>query len=244
MTVNTHKIQHPTSTTSEKADKKVWVVIPAYNESSVIGDVIINIKENFPNIVVIDDFSTDLTKDISLRSGAHVVRHPINLGQGAALQTGIDYALQNNADFIITFDADGQHRVEDALSLVKKINKEKLDIVCGSRFLGVNSITLPLKRKILLRLAAIFTRISTGTPVTDAHNGLRILNQRAASKIKITQNRMAHASEIISQIKEHNLKYGEIPVTILYTPYSISKGQKMSNSINILIELFLGRIGK
>jgi glycosyltransferase involved in cell wall biosynthesis len=222
----------------------VWLVVAAYNEGAVIADVISNTIRTFPNIVVVDDGSKDITAQSAKSAGAKIVCHPINLGQGAALQTGIDYALMQNANVIVTFDADGQHRIEDAVAMVAYLNEHKLDIVCGSRFLGLNSTTLPFKRRLLLKLAALFTRITTGIPVTDAHNGLRALSRKAAMNIRITQNRMAHASEIISQVYEKSLTFAEIPVEIIYTEYSLTKGQKMSNSINILLDLFLGRIGK
>lgn len=222
----------------------VWLVIAAYNEGAVIADVIANTIKIFPNIAVVDDGSKDITAQAARGAGATVVSHPINLGQGAALQTGIDYALMQNAKIIVTFDADGQHRIEDAVAMINYLSEHQLDVVCGSRFLGVTSETLPLKRKLLLKLAALFTRVTTGIPVTDAHNGLRALSRKAALSIRITQNRMAHASEIISQIHEKSLTFAEIPVEIIYTQYSLAKGQKMSNSINILMDLFLGRIGK
>lgn len=222
----------------------VWLVVAAYNEGEVIADVIENTIKTFPNMVVVDDGSKDITAQAARGAGARVVSHPINLGQGAALQTGIDYALMQNAKIIVTFDADGQHRIEDAVAMINYLSEHQLDVVCGSRFLGVTSETLPLKRKLLLKLAALFTRVTTGIPVTDAHNGLRALSRKAALSIRITQNRMAHASEIISQIHEKSLTFAEIPVEIIYTQYSLAKGQKMSNSINILMDLFLGRIGK
>lgn len=222
----------------------VWVVIAAYNEGSVIGDVVVNTATVFANIVVVDDGSDDSTAEFALAAGATVIQHPINLGQGAALQTGIDFANQQGASTIITFDADGQHRVEDAKKMVDFLAEKNLDIVCGSRFLNVRSETLPLNRKILLKAAALFTRLTTGIPVTDAHNGLRVMSRKAAKNIRITQNRMAHASEIIAQVHQKNLLFAEFPVEIIYSPYSLSKGQKLSNSINILLDLFFARIGR
>ena len=210
----------------------------------MIAEVIKDVLPTFPHIVVVDDGSGDDTAIIACNAGATVVRHPVNLGQGAALQTGIDFALVSGAQIIVTFDADGQHRIEDALTLARAIDNDEADIVCGSRFLGVDSVTMPRAKRLTLRCAATFTRLSTGIPVTDAHNGLRALSRSAAKKIRITQNRMAHASEIIAQIKINHLRYKEYPVQIIYSEYSIAKGQKISNSINILIDLFFGRISK
>jgi glycosyltransferase involved in cell wall biosynthesis len=223
---------------------KVWLVIAAFNEGGMITEVIKRSITTFPNIVLVDDGSSDSTATLACEAGATVVCHPINLGQGAALQTGIDFALQSGAAIIITFDADGQHRIEDALTLARAVAQDEADIVCGSRFLGVESATMPKAKRLTLKLAALFTRFSSGVPVTDAHNGLRAISRNAAKKIRITQNRMAHASEIISQIKALKLRYKEYPVQILYTDYSIAKGQKISNAINILIDLLFGRISK
>lgn len=122
----------------------VWLVIAAYNEGAVIAEVIQNTVRKFPNIVVVDDGSKDSTAQAAKNAGAKVVVHPINLGQGAALQTGIDYALQQDAKVIVTFDADGQHRIEDAVAMIAHLTDHNLDIVCGSRFLGLDSATLPL----------------------------------------------------------------------------------------------------
>lgn len=221
-----------------------WLVIAAYNEGAMIADVIKSAVATMPNIVVVDDGSRDDTAMIACAAGATVIRHPVNLGQGAAIQTGIDFALREGAGIIVTFDADGQHRIEDAMLLARAVDAGEADVVCGSRFLGLESVAMPAARRATLRLAALFTRMSSGVPVTDAHNGLRALSRKAASCLRITQNRMAHASEIIAQIRPHNLRYKEYPVQIIYTEYSIAKGQKLSNAVNILIDLLFGRISK
>jgi glycosyltransferase involved in cell wall biosynthesis len=222
----------------------VWMVIPAYNEANVIASVISHASGIFPNIIVIDDCSIDRTADAAYQAGATVLRHCINLGQGAALQTGIDYALQMNAQVIVTYDADGQHRVEDALALANVILNGNADIAVGSRFLGIDAVRMPRIRSALLRAAAIFTRLTTGVRVTDAHNGLRAIAAEAARRLMITQNRMAHASEIISQVGDLKLNYTELPIQVLYTNYSMAKMQKLSNSFHIIFDLLLGRISK
>lgn len=224
--------------------KNVWFVIAAFNEEGVISKVLDEIFDKYNNVVVVDDCSTDGTVDIIKLSKAKLIQHPINLGQGAALQTGIEYALINNAEIIVTYDADGQHRIEDAIRLINGIENDEADIICGSRFLGMKSLTMPLSKKLVLKLATLFTRMTTGVPVSDAHNGLRAMSYYAAQKINITQNRMAHASELISEISRHKLRYKEYPIIINYTDYSINKGQKIHNAINILIDLLLGRISK
>lgn len=224
-------------------DKNAWIVIAAYNEASVIYKVISEIKEYWCNVVVVDDGSTDNTKIEAARAGAIVVSHLVNLGQGAALATGIEFCLDMNADYIVTYDADGQHCVGDIEKIINKISLEKIDVVIGSRFLG-KTINMPCKRRLLLKMAVLFTRLTTGLLVTDAHNGFRCFSKHAAQQIRIRQNRMAHASEILEEIASNKLSYAEMPVTIIYTAYSLSKGQKLSNAFSIMIDLFLGQIKK
>lgn len=216
-----------------------WLIVPLYNESTVVREVIATAKATFPNIVCVDDGSRDDSVAEALAGGAIVVRHPINLGQGAALQTGLDFArAQPDAQYFVTFDSDGQHRTEDAVRMVERLRTEPLDIIIGSRFLEEQSNASALK-KFVLRLAVLFERLTTGVRLTDAHNGLRALNRTAATEIRITQNRMAHASEIVGLIGKKKLRYAEQAVQIIYTDYSRSKGQSLWNSVNILSELFI-----
>jgi hypothetical protein len=140
--------------------------------------------------------------------------------------------------YFVTFDADGQHQVSDALSMVLRLESEQLDIVSGSRFLDGRT-KLGFVKRTVLKCAIFFERLSTGVHLTDAHNGLRALNRHAAESIQIAQNRMAHASEIVFEIRKRRLRYAEQPVHIIYTDYSRSKGQSVWNSINILSDLFM-----
>ncbi len=218
-----------------------WIVIPAFNEGSVIGDTVRAVVTRYPRIVVVDDGSSDDTWLLAQEAGAAVLRHPINLGQGAALQTGIVYALKCGAELIVTFDGDGQHQVEDVDDMIDTLLRTGSDVALGSRFLG-STVGLPWKRRIMLKGAVIFTWLTTGLKLTDAHNGLRVLTRRAAQMLEIRQNGMAHASEIIRNIAHLRLRYVEVPMTIIYTEYSLSKGQKISNLFNILGELFSGRM--
>jgi glycosyltransferase involved in cell wall biosynthesis len=225
------------------ATDKIWIIIPAYNEAAVIGNVVSSVKSLFPNVVVVDDCSTDYTAAAAADSGATLLRHVVNLGQGAALQTGIEYALRAGAEFVVTFDADGQHRPEDVFVLLDKHRATGADVVLGSRFLG-SARDIPRSRVLLLKLAVIFTTIASGIRLTDAHNGLRLLTRKAAAILKIRQNRMAHASEITDQLTRADLSIVEAPVTVLYTEYSLGKGQRLANAINILVEIFVARLRK
>lgn len=216
---------------------KTWVVIPLYNEEKVISDVIHGLKNYFPYIVCADDGSKDQSAIVAHKAGAVVVKHPINLGQGAALQTGFDFALRDSQmTEVLTFDADGQHSVEDAVGMVDLLRSEQLDVVIGSRFLESRT-QVGFAKKLVLRFAAFYTRISTGMKLTDAHNGLRVINRSTLEKFTLKQNRMAHASEIVDAFSQLDLTWKEYPTHIYYSEYSKSKGQSLLNSINILVEL-------
>lgn len=212
-------------------------MVPLYNEGQVVREVILQARAVFPNIVCVDDGSSDNSADEAAAAGAVIVKHSINLGQGAALQTGLDYALSDpSAEFFVTFDSDGQHGLDDALAMVTRLSEEPVDVIIGSRFLDGRTKPGRIK-KVVLKIAVIFENVSTGVRLTDAHNGLRAFNRRAASVIRIEQNRMAHASEIVAKIGENKLRYAEHPVHIIYTDYSRAKGQSVWNLVNILNDL-------
>ena len=219
-----------------------WLVVPLYNEAEVIGDVVGLARESFRKIVCVDDGSDDGSAEAAERAGAVVVRHPINLGQGAALQTGFAYALQDPAmRYVVTYDADGQHQVDDVVAMLERIRRGDVRVVFGSRFLDDRTRPSVLKR-VVLRAAVAYTNLTTGTRLTDAHNGLRVLDRSVVERLDITQNRMAHASEIVAQIGAlrfdgQPVAYAEEPVHILYTDYAKSKGQSLWNTVNILAEL-------
>lgn len=219
-----------------------WLVMPLYNEAEVIGDVVRSARASFRKIVCVDDGSSDSSAAIAEGAGAVVVRHPINLGQGAALQTGFEYALQDpQMVYLVTFDADGQHQVGDVVTMLARIRRGDVEVVFGSRFLDDRSRPSALKQAVL-RMAVAYTNLTTGTRLTDAHNGLRALHRSVVERLDITQNRMAHASEIVAQIGAmrfdgHPVRYVEEPVHVLYTDYTRAKGQSLWNAVNILAEL-------
>lgn len=220
------------------ANDDAWVVIPLYNEAQVIGGVVRDLRSVFPNVVCIDDGSRDGSGAIAEAAGARLVTHPINLGQGAALQTGFEYALERGARFVVTFDADGQHRVEDAEAMLERARSEDLAIVFGSRFLDDRTDPGVLK-KIVLKTAVWVTNLTTRTRLTDAHNGLRVIREDALRRIKLRQDRMAHGTEIVVQLGRTGLPYAEQPVEVIYSDYSKAKGQSLLNSVNILIDLII-----
>lgn len=214
--------------------ERLWIVMPAYNEGSAIRATLLGLDGY--DVVVVDDGSRDDTAARARNAGATVVKHPINLGQGAALATGIRYALSRGATHVCTFDADGQHSVDTIETMLATLRETGADVALGSRFLGA-TIDMPLARRVLLKAAVAFTRVHAKLPVTDTHNGLRLFTRAAAECIRIRQPRMAHGSEILSEIARTGTRYVEVPTTIRYTDYSKAKGQHFFDSVKIVLDL-------
>jgi glycosyltransferase involved in cell wall biosynthesis len=220
---------------------KTFVVIPAFNEQARIGNIVRGVLKQGLRVVVVDDGSCDETTSVARSAGATVLRHSLNRGQGAALQTGISFSLISGANRIVTFDADGQHSIGDISRLLDPIYEGTADVTLGSRFLGESS-SIPLARRILLRLAVVFTRVVSGARVTDTHNGLRAFSRRAAERLDIRLDRMAHASEIVDQVHQMGLPYEEVAVEVRYTEYSMAKGQRTSGAVRVLVDYLFGSL--
>lgn len=225
-----------------KDKNKIFIIVPAYNEQTVILRVIEDLKTYPYQIVVVDDGSHPSLDKILLNKKVYLLRHSINLGQGAALQTGINFALSRCAEYIITFDADGQHQAGDVNRLLNDILKYKVDIILGSRFLGNQATGITKGRITLLSIARYINFILTGLLLSDAHNGLRCFTGSFAQKMKLTENRMAHATEILFFIRKNNFTYKEVPVNIQYTAYSKEKGQSFWSSFQIFLDLIKNKI--
>ncbi|HUR20376.1 MAG TPA: glycosyltransferase family 2 protein [Vicinamibacterales bacterium] len=219
----------------------VWVVIAAYNEVRRIGHAVRSVIDVGAQVVVVDDGSTDGTGDRANAAGAWMLRHPVNLGQGAALQTGIHFALARGASAIVTFDGDGQHHAEDIPRLVAALHEHHADFALGSRFLG-RADGIPWSRRLVLYGAVLFTRLTSGLRVSDAHNGLRAMTRHGASALQIRLNRMEHASEILDQIAASGLRFVEVPVRISYSAESLAKGQRSSAAFRLLARLLLSKV--
>jgi glycosyltransferase involved in cell wall biosynthesis len=219
------------------------VVIPAYNEAPAIGPVLVELCALGYRVIVVDDGSVDNTQEVALQYPVTLLHHATNLGQGAALQTGITFALQDSSiQTIITFDSDGQHNPAAIADLLAAL-EGGFDVALGSRFMpGGQAQNIPWLKKMTLRLAIQITRRMTGLHLTDTHNGLRAFRRSAAAKIRIRQNGMAHASEILSEVALLDLRYCEVPVDIHYTAYSLHKGQSILNGVNILWDILGGKI--
>lgn len=216
----------------------VFVVIPAYNEAEKIGPVVRDIFSLYQDfkIVVVDDGSTDATTQVAKDAGAQVLKLLLNRGQGASLSIGTEFAVKEGADAIVHFDADGQFEPKEIKELIKPIINKECDVVLGSRFLNKNSVSIPWSKKyLILPIARVVNFLFTGLWLTDAHNGFRIISCHAAQAIKITQDRMAHNSDIIAQIRKNKLVFKELPVTVYYAEY----GQGISGGIKIIKDLLL-----
>ena len=223
--------------------KKVFVIIPAYNEGQVIRGVLAPLIESGYSVVVVDDASADDSQTALAGLPVHCVRHAINLGQGAALQTGMSFAIQQGAQYIIHFDADGQHHPEDVPALLEPLVNGEADIVFGSRFIRPEDEKfVPGIKRLALRAGVRINWMMTGIKLTDAHNGFRALNRQAASRIYLRENGYAHASEILAQVRRFKLRYAERPTRIEYTEYSKSKGQSLWNAFNILFDVLIRRL--
>jgi len=218
------------------------VIVPAFNEAGVLADVVGSLRAHFDHVVVVDDGSRDATAAVARGAGATVLRHTVNLGQGAALQTGFDYVLRHtDAGHVVTFDADGQHDPTDALAMLDVARTSGTHVVLGSRTLGTAQ-DQPALRRAVLRLALLFTRVTTGLPLSDSHNGLRVLSREAVAVLRLRQRGMAHASELLMAMASSGLTWVEHPVSISYTEYSLSKGQSNLNAFNVLYDLTVDRL--
>ena len=221
---------------------KIFIIIPALNEAKTIGRVVGELKKDNYKVVVVNDGSSDATTQVAESAGAIVLHHLVNRGQGAALKTGIIYALRNEADILVTFDADGQHNAADIPKLLEPLFEHKAEVTLGSRFSHGSPTGMPFLRKLVLKTAVVFTRLVSGLDVTDTHNGLRAFSRGAIEQIKINQDQMAHASEILDEIHKNKIKFLEVPITINYSDYSIAKGQSSFDFAKILFRYIMGRL--
>ncbi len=219
----------------------LFVIVAAYNEEKSIKEVIKNLFLITDNIVIVDDGSIDKTFEIATNYKCNVIKHSYNLGQGAAIRSGVNFCLENNAKYIATFDADGQHNVEDLYKMFKIIYNSNIDVILGSRFLG-SAPGIPLKRIILLKFGIFFTFLFSGVKLTDVHNGLRIFSNNAAKLIDFSADDMTHASLIIDSIVKNRLYYKEVAVTIKYTTYSKMKGQRLFDIVRTGLRIILKKI--
>lgn len=218
---------------------RILIALPAYNEAKVIGKVLQSLPKKIDHhqvkILVVDDGSTDKTPEIAGKKADIVLKHAWNQGFGCAITTAFAYARRNKFDILVTFDADGQHRAEDIVKLVLPLINRHADVVIGSRLLGKGK--MPLSRRYINYFANLLLWISSGIRSSDSQSGLRAFGERAIQKIRLKTRGMEVSSEILTQVKQHGLKYKEISIPAIYTAYSKSKGQQLSNAPNVFIKL-------
>lgn len=222
--------------------RSIFVIIPCYNEASVIRKTVEEVLEKGYTVVIIDDCSKDNSKKQLSGLPVYYLRHRVNMGQGAALQTGIEFARKKGAKYFVTFDADGQHDSNDIPGMIKFLEKENADIVFGSRFLPGSKTNVSRSRGFALNMGRYINYFVSGILLSDSFNGLRLFSKQTADKIRITENRMAHPVEFLMLTAAKKLKYAEYPVSIHYSEYSKSKGLKNRDGIKILFEMFLYKI--
>jgi glycosyltransferase involved in cell wall biosynthesis len=225
--------------------ERVFIVMAALNEETNVGKVVAGLQASgYKNIVVIDDGSADATSKVAEEAGALVLRHVINRGQGAALRTGIDYALAEGADYIVTFDSDGQHRVEDLQAMLDPVLSGEVDVTLGSRFLKPTD--MPLSRKILLKGSLIVQNVFYGIKMTDVHNGFRVLSRKAAQQLDFKPSSppgMEHSSEIVDIIHKKKIKFKEVPVVIKYSKEIMQHGKSsFAGAFRILFKMIVRKM--
>jgi glycosyltransferase involved in cell wall biosynthesis len=219
---------------------RVAVVVSAYNEAEVLGALLDELVAAGYRGVVVDDGSNDATAAIAARYPVDLLRHPVNLGAGAAVQTGVEHAATLDVDAVVTIDGDGQHPVEEIAALAAPVLAGEVDVVFGSRFLDRKADRMPRGRRWMLKLAIGFTRATSGLNLTDTHNGMRAFSMPAARRLALVQNGFAYCSEVVHWVARSGLRWSEAPVRVRYTDYSLRKGQSVWSLFNILWDLLMG----
>lgn len=220
-------------------DMDIWVIIPAYNEEKIIGEVLEELFSRGLKLVIIDDGSIDRTYQIARNildsnpGRGYLYKHPINRGLGATLKTGIEVSLAKGADIMVTFDADGQHNPDDILPVCQPIIRGHADVVIGVRDFD----DMPGVKKVSNQLMNLITRIFYGASVKDSQSGLRAFNRNAAVALDIESREYGISSEIIMEIKHKELKMEEVPIETIYTDYAMAKGTNLKVGIKILVRM-------
>jgi glycosyltransferase involved in cell wall biosynthesis len=221
----------------------IFAVVPCFNEGAVLRNTVGELLAAGVSAVVVDDGSREPAAEVCAGLPVHLLRHAVNLGQGAALQTGMEYALRCGAEIVIHFDADGQHDPGAIPAIVELLRSGEVDVVLGSRFLDpAHAGAVPWSKRVVLRGGIAVSWLFSGLWLTDTHNGLRGFTRAAAEQVRITENGFGHATEILEEIGRARLRYREIPALVRYTDYSRAKGQPVSNSVNIILDLLLRKL--
>ncbi len=224
---------------------RIFCIIPALNEEKYLSEVVAKVKPSVEEVVVVDDGSTDRTAELARLAGATVLRHSINSGQGASLETGNQYALRNGAEIIFHFDADGQFSVADIPEVLAPLLAGEAEAVLGSRFLGKESNMPAFKKKVIMPIARLVNRWLLGVRLTDPQSGFRALTAAAWRKIPIEQKGMAHNSEILYKIVKNKIIIKEVPIKVTYhrTGQGLFGGRGMgAGGIRIVKDIILAKL--
>lgn len=213
-------------------------IIPAYNEASNIGPVVTEVLGFVNEVIVVDDCSRDETSRQAEEAGALVARLKINRGQGAALRTGTQLALERGADIIIHFDADGQFLATDLPRIINPLQAKRADMVLGSRFLDQSTTNMPFFKRVVIMPLAHFLNSLLDIHLTDPQSGFRAFTRDVAVNLKWSQDRMAHCSEILHRAHKLKLRIVEVPITVIYRDF----GQKISGGFKIIFDLLLAKL--
>ena len=195
---------------------KITIGIPAYNEEKNIAKIITKLKKITDSIIVCDDGSSDMTSEIAKNLGVIVISHKKNMGYGAAIRTIFEKSAEIGSDILVTFDADGQHRIEDVSRVLHPLENNESDIVIGSRFLGKQS-NVPNYRKLGIKVITQITNSSIKTKLTDSQSGFRAYSKQVLSKISLSEIGMGISTEILIKASSGGLRITEVPITILYS---------------------------
>lgn len=217
---------------------RIFVVLAAYNEAQKIGGVLESLfAAGYSNVLVCDDGSKDQTTEIARKAGAVVVRHPINRGAGAATKTGLEAAIRLGADIMVVMDADGQHAVEDVAKLIDALKGSSADVAIGDRMHDKQQ--MPFVRRIFNGIANLITQALGGAAIADSQSGFKAFTRKAVETIRIRSNGFEFCSEIVREIKLHELHFVEVPIQVIYSDYSRSKGQSFYNGARTAWRLFI-----
>ena len=216
----------------------VFIVIPAYNEATVIGRVLTDLRRSgYYNIIVVDDGSADETCQEARNSGVTALRHKINRGKGAAVKTGVAAANLLGADVVVTMDGDGQHCPNDIATLIQPIQDDKVDVVLGTRLL--DQAGMPRLKIIANKVGNYITWLFYGIKVSDSQSGFRAYSKYAVSKIDTKADKYEYDSKVIREINNNRLSFVEVPIKVLYTDYSKGKPQKQGfiNGVKTMLRM-------
>lgn len=211
----------------------VTAVIPAYNEETAIGSMVIGTKQYVNQVIVVDDGSTDKTSEIARIAGAEVIKHPENMGKGAALKTGFENI--KDADIIVTIDGDGQHHPQDIPKLLKPIIEGEADIVNGSRYLGQEKNGTPIYRRLGQTVLDSATNLGSGLKITDSQSGFRAFSKYAIPAFRFNENGFFIESEMLLDAAKYGSRVVEVPIGVTYNQRNIHKKNPVTHGLGVLV---------